>query len=101
MTVINGYEADPDEVEAIVAALVDQEDYDDPARLYARATSLLATYADVIGKIGQLRAEAVARIAADTASYAKTAEQLGLSKPRVQQLVKAAMDSPAGNGVSR
>jgi len=86
-TIINGYEAEPAEVTAIIASLVDEEDRTDPTILYMRATKLLATYTDVLAELKLLRAQAVAAIAADTQSYARTAEHLGLSKPRVQQLV--------------
>ncbi|MEU6261805.1 hypothetical protein [Saccharopolyspora shandongensis] len=89
-TVINGYEADSEAVAAIVASLFDDEDHADPSRLYARATSLLATYTDVLDEIRQIRAWAVAEINADINSFSKTGALLGLSKARVQQFVEAA-----------
>lgn len=82
----DGYEADPDEVEALVNGLLDEEDLSDPTLMYVRATKQQVLHAAVAERLGQLRSEAVSRLSADM-SYRSIASHLGLSLARVQQLL--------------
>jgi hypothetical protein len=88
---IGGYEADSDEVDTIVARLLDDEDLADPTLMYIQATKQMVLHTAVADRLGALRAEAVRRLCEDDdgMSYQATADHLGLSKPRVQQLVAA------------
>jgi DNA-directed RNA polymerase specialized sigma24 family protein len=91
MATIDGYEADPDEVAAILAAELDDEDRADPTLLYVRATALSARHTQLLAELSKLRAQAVARIYRDSpgASYADVGAKLGISRGRVQQFVEA------------
>lgn len=89
VTVIDGYEAEPEEVAAIIAAEIDDEDRADPTLLYLRATKLQVLLTAVCRELGKVRGQAAVQLNADM-SYDEIAEHLGISKGRVQQLVTGA-----------
>lgn len=82
------YEADSAEVAAILDADIDDEDRADPTLLYIRATQLRARYDAVCAELETVRAQAVQQMSADGMSYRQIAAHVGLSVPRVQQMVK-------------
>lgn len=88
MPVIDGYEADPVEVQAILDEAIDEEDLSDPTLLYVRATKLQVLYTAVVAELGKLRGQAAVRLNQDM-SYDAIGDHLGISKPRVQQLVNS------------
>lgn len=85
---IDGYEADPDDVAAMLDQEIDAEDRDDPTLLYVRATQVAARYTAALAELTKVRAEAVHRMSLAGSSYAQIARTTGLSRPRVQQLVQ-------------
>ena len=87
MAAIDGYEADPAEVRALIDQQVDVEDLADPTLLYVRATQLHVLHTAIANELAQLRAEAAGRLHADGMSYARIAAHLGMSRGRAQQLV--------------
>lgn len=88
--VIGGYEAEPQEVEALLDGLLDEHDLADPTLMYIEASKQMVLYTAVAERLGLLRAEAVQRLCNTGLSYQQVADHLGLSKPRVQQLVAQA-----------
>lgn len=88
MSTIDGYEADPNEADAVLDSFLDEEDRRDPTLLYLRATRLEALFREVLRRVAAERAKAVARLHTDMRSLARVAEHLGVSRPRAQQLVE-------------
>lgn len=86
---VDGYEADPDDVSAILAATFDEDDQRDPMIGYMTATKALALYEAVAVELRGARALAVKALADET-SYQKTADLLGLHKSRIGVLVQEA-----------
>jgi hypothetical protein len=89
-TVIDGYEADPDDVAAIVATEVDDEDRSDPTLLYVRAAKVQVLHTAVAREMTSLKAQACLQLKHSGESYASIAAHLGISKPYVQQLIALA-----------
>lgn len=88
MATVDGYEADPADVQAILTMQIGVTTRDDPTLLYVRATQLRARYAAVCAELEGLRAEAVHRMHQGGSSYAEIARTTGLSRARVQQLAQ-------------
>lgn len=91
MSDINGYEAEPSDVQALVEGLLaDLADETDPLVRYTLLTSEQALYAKFIGEIVRLRGLELLAMS-ETASYEQVAEMTGLgNKQRVGQLIKGA-----------
>lgn len=90
---LDGYEADPADVQAMLDQEIDAEDRSDPTLLYVRATQLTARYSTALAELTKLRAEAVHRMHRAGSSYAQIAATTGLSRARVQQMVGSARTS--------
>jgi hypothetical protein len=84
-----GYEADPDEVEALLNdALGDITEEPDPVIRYTMLSKLLVLHDVVVGRIASERARAVAAMHTPGGmSYAQIGEAIGVSRSRAQQLV--------------
>lgn len=89
-TIIDGYEPDPRDVKAILDGLFDTDDLADPTLMYIQATKMQALHTAVVDQLGQLRAAAVQQLCNTGLSYQQAADHIGLTKPRVQQLLMRA-----------
>lgn len=88
---IQGYEAEPEEVEALLAvALADINEESDPAVRYVMVTKELLTYQALVSRLADQRARAVAAMHKPGGmSYQQIADALQLgTRGRAQQLVE-------------
>lgn len=85
-----GYEADPTEVRALLDSLLDEEAWGgDPTTRYVDLVKVRALLDAASEECTRRAAKAVAELHKDL-SYDGIAAHLGLSKPRVQQLMALA-----------
>lgn len=87
---MTGYEADPDEVFAIVDLAIEMEDMADPTLLYIQASKRATLHEAAAVRMHDLRAEALQRLADDGMTVRAIAGHVGLSGTRVQQLLTRA-----------
>lgn len=88
-----GYEAEPTEVKALLDGLLDEEAWgNDPTTWYIELAKVRALLDAASLECTRRASAAVAELNQDM-SYDQIAAHLGLSKPRVQQLVKLAKAS--------
>lgn len=88
---IQGYEADPSDVQALLAALLDDiQDEPDPAIRYVMLTKELVLHQALVSRLADERARAVAAMHKPGGmSYQQIANALQLgTRGRAQQLVK-------------
>ena len=91
MTSLGGYEAEPEEAQAVVESEIEDIAAAWPGDClprYAALSARQAFYQAVSEGLAEARAAAVAQMNADGLSYAQIAETTGLKRSRVQQLVE-------------
>jgi DNA-directed RNA polymerase specialized sigma24 family protein len=96
-----GYEPDPADVAEYLDALDDTAWGGDPLPAYLEATRAQVLHQAVAAAIADRRAELLARVHANGASYQTIADMVGLTRGRVQQLVERGRVAPeAPDGVA-
>ncbi len=88
-TIVNGYEAEPAEVAAVMTVVELGEPGEDLAVRYILAAKALALHTAVLEEISKTRDTVVAEAYAEPGqSYETVGARFGLSRARVQQIIE-------------
>lgn len=87
--VVEGYEAEPTEVDAVWQAVVGERDIDDDMEWWTHLSSRLALLAETERRVHDERARIAERWSrVDGDSFAAIGDRIGLTRARAQQLVE-------------